>query len=144
MKRIISITLTLLFTLATPSMAQTLMNAIGDSDSRTAVRLINEGANLNVTTEGGSTALILASELGLVDVVEAMITKNVDVNQKSEPGYTALMLAADNGHAQVVKVLLNAGADVTAKSKTGFTALSLAKDSRNSEVVEILRNAGAN
>jgi len=144
MKRIITLSLLALAISAQSSPAGSLMDAIEDSQSAAAVNIISQGADVEEANRAGTTPIIRAAELGLADVVKALIEKNADVNAKSNPGYTALMLAADNGHDEVVKILLKAGADVTARSDAGMTALGYAKAARKHTVAQILRDAGAN
>ena len=68
-------------------------------------------------------SIFLASELGLVDAVNAQLAAGVDVNGKNKSGYTALHLASKKGRAQVVEILLEAKADIAIPSKSGKTAL---------------------
>lgn len=146
MKNIITITLSLFVLAITASFALAggLVEAIDNDNSQEAIRMINQGANVEDANKAGTTAIIRAAELGMADVVKALIAAKADVNAKSNPGYTALMLAADNGKTEIVRILLDAGADVTAKSGAGMTALDMAKAASHHEISQMLRQAGGN
>ena len=61
------------------------------------------------------TALLMASQFGHVDVVQALLAKGADVNAKDSRGLTALMMASQFGHVDVVQALIAKGADVNAQ-----------------------------
>ena len=62
----------------------------------------------------GFTDLILACDLGLVDLVKYILSKGVDVNARDKEGATALNRAVGEGSVDVVKILLDHGADIEA------------------------------
>ena len=62
----------------------------------------------------GFTDLILACDLGLVDLVKYVLSKGVDVNARDKEGATALNRAVSEGSVDVVKILLDHGADIEA------------------------------
>jgi ankyrin repeat protein len=89
------------------------------------------------------TALILASENGHREVVQALLDKGADVNAKMNDGGPALMKASENGHREVVQTLLDNGAEVNAKMNDGGTALMKASENGHREVVQALLDKGA-
>ena len=62
----------------------------------------------------GFTDLILACDLGLIDLVKYVLSKGVDVNARDKEGATALNRAVSEGSVDVARTLLNYGADVEA------------------------------
>ena len=62
----------------------------------------------------GFTDLILACDLGLVDLVKHVLSKGVDVNARDKEGATALNRAVSEGSVDVVRALLDYGADIEA------------------------------
>lgn len=49
--------------------------------------LIENGANINFTDAHGVTALMLASQVGYVSVVEELLTHKIKVNQADNQGH---------------------------------------------------------
>lgn len=110
--------------------------------------LIKAGADLNVQSIHGSTAIMLAiADPGpggeRIDAVKMLIAAGADVNKKDTGGLTALHFAADNGFVDIVGVLLTAGANVDTQANNGFTALMYAVRKGALGVVEVLLEGGA-
>ncbi len=61
------------------------------------------------------TALMRATAIGKIDVVNVFLENNADVDAQNQWGQTAIMYAAFNGHVDVVKALIEKGADVMLK-----------------------------
>ena len=62
----------------------------------------------------GFTDLILACDLGLVDLVKHVLSRGVDVNARDREGATALNRAVSKGSVDMVRILLDYGADIEA------------------------------
>ena len=60
----------------------------------------------------GFTDLILACDLGLVDLVKHVLSKGVNVNARDKEGATALNRAVSEGSVDIVMILLDNGADI--------------------------------
>jgi ankyrin repeat protein len=120
-------------------------NNAGRNNITDIKRLLKQGADASSKNSTGVTALILASEKGYLDVVNALLENGADVNATGEYGYTALMRASSKGHLDVVKVLTESGADVNAKNRGGVTALVMAYSDWEyySDVLRLLLNHGA-
>jgi hypothetical protein len=86
-----------------------LLLALQAGDTELASRLIEEGADLNVTDERGETPLALAVKRGDLRLVERLIRAGANVNAPvGWEGKTVLQLVAD--HAEIRAVLMRAGA----------------------------------
>jgi len=108
--------------------------------------LIERGASVNVRTNDGKTALMLAAEEdqstapGDRETVEILLNAGADPNVSDRSGWTALMYAAKCGGTDVARTLLKHGADLTARNDKQQTALVIALESSQPDVAEVLGN----
>lgn len=135
--------------------------------------LVEAGANVNVTTKTGVTALMLAAQERSprsLAMVQSLLAAHANVNgggtgvrglvpiasgrnpnSYTHTGYTALGLAASTGSIEVVQALLDANAQraanpslaVNAKQPGGKTPLTIASAKGRSDVVRLLLAAEA-
>lgn len=108
-------------------------------------QLILDGADLNTKNMYGYSALSLAAQKKLTDVLQLLIDNNVDINIQDDDAFkcTALMWAVFHGYTDIVKLLLVNGADVNAKNNYQENALSLATQKEFTEITELLKQHGA-
>ena len=103
------------------------------------------GIDVDMKTNDGRTALILASQSGeasenvLTEIVAMLLENGADVNAKQTNGMTALLWASRNGRTETVAKLLENGANVNAESDYGQTALSLASQNGHTDIVKLLK-----
>lgn len=91
-----------------------------------------------------TTPLVVASQLGLVDIVEVLIDKKANANDTVDSGMTALHRAAWNGHEKVVTLLLTTGnALVNQADDDGDTALMFASMGNHLNTMKVLIDHGA-
>lgn len=102
--------------------------------------LVANGANVNLATRTGYTALCTASSRHQHKVAKVLIDGRADLEARTTLGHTALDIACERGSIQTVNVLIAAGANVNTRCKLGKSALFRAS---KESVVEALRNAGA-
>ena len=100
-------------------------------------------ADVNAKNNVGYTALMIASQNGHLEVVQALLAAKADANAKMADNVTALIYASQNGHLEVVRALLAAEADVNAQAANGRTALIQASQDDHLEVVRALLAARA-
>jgi hypothetical protein len=152
---------------------EALIKAVVEGNLEEVKQLVRDGADINASIERrrgllpsafvfeggcysadvasiskyGKAALILASFLGHLDVVEFLLENGADVNAVGRDGNTALMWASPRGHIDVMRLLLKNGADVNAVDKHGINALEYAlgilSPSGGPDVVKLLRENGA-
>ena len=107
-----------------------------------AAILLRSGADVDVRTPRGFTALLIAAERPSSDIVRLLLGKGADPNAVDEKGWTPLMGAAFMGRAANALALIEGGARKEAKNKAGETALDIARKEDSQDVVEILVAGG--
>lgn len=127
-----------------------LFDAITGNNTAAALALI-EGRNVNINAisqqEGsrGKSPLYYASELGNVEVVEALLAAGppADINMRMTDGRSALMAACKEDNAEVVGSLISAipPPDLNMQDDTGLTALMEAALAGSVECVKLLLTA---
>ncbi len=109
--------------------------------------LLANGGSANAVERGQQQipAVVLASALGNVDCLDALLSTNEVVDLEQEcMGLTCLMHASREGHAQVVELLLKRGSKVDARRATsGWTALLYAANAGKYYTVKALVDHGA-
>ncbi len=120
-----------------------LVEAVTMGQLREVRRLLQDGVDANVATEGGTPVVAYASLHGLENVAAALIDAQADLNAQNRAGATALMYAAQFKHNGIVKALIEGGADVNAQDSVGWTPLIYAVVGANAAAVTALVEAGA-
>ena len=116
---------------------------------RIARKLIEAGADLTVADADGKTPVLVAVELGNVDMLDLLIEAGAEISRMVDgAGVTPLIVGSHMGHADVVAALLNAGADPALQAapdnsfniSAGSTALSSAPE-QNDRIARMLLSA---
>jgi ankyrin repeat protein len=121
----------------------TLHDAASRGDIPTVQAFIASGANVNKTTNNGSSPLYIASSYGHIEVVKALIAAGADVNKTMIGGASPLLIASQYGHLEIVKALLAAHADINKTMPNGVSPLYTASENGHIEVVKALIAGGA-
>jgi ankyrin repeat protein len=100
---------------------------------------IKAGMDINSRDKDGSTALMVASERGDVQMAQLLIQNGADVNAKNIDGYTALMYIAYKGNLEIAELLIKNKADVNARDKDGWTALRYASIQGRHDIIALLK-----
>lgn len=117
-----------------------LQEAATSGQKAVVLLLLDAGANINVRTKHGETALSLAAYRGHLEIVRLLLSKGLDANSRSE----ALLSAGMYGRAEIARLLLQAGADVNYRDpKFRTTPLIWASKGNNVELIRVLLEAGA-
>ena len=123
--------------------AKRLLVAIENRDERSAIGLIECGANVNSLDRNGWSCLMLATIYKQNDVIKKLIEHGADVDYQDKNGATCLMKAVSGGNLEAAFMLLEANADVDAKDKDGWTALMKASFLDDERFVSMLVEKGA-
>ncbi|RJY10375.1 ankyrin repeat domain-containing protein [Aurantiacibacter aquimixticola] len=91
--------------------------------------LLQEGANPNIADNDGRTPLILATEIGFLEGVEALLARGARVDVANRTGETPLIAAVHSRNTQLMEVLLEGGADPDRADNTGRSARDYARQS---------------
>ena len=102
--------------------------------------------NMTHSQERDRTALILAANLGHLEMIETLLKhQDVKLDLQDQNGMTALYLAAREDHYEVVRVLLDAGASIDIVDfHAGRSPLRCAAERDLDEMVDLLLQYGAN
>jgi ankyrin repeat protein len=138
-----------------PAVVKLLLDRRADIQVRTRVRslrvMLDQGPRRAVKTSaqdarqidaGGSTALLLAAQVGDAESAALLLAGGADVNDTGADGNSALTLAAFSGHPAIARVLLDGGADPN-RAAAGYTALHAAALRGDLATVQALLSRGA-
>ncbi len=105
--------------------------------------LLAAGADPDVPTDAGDTALHQAAARGLTEVVKTLLAYGASVNARNAKGSTCLHEAVWVGCIETVTVLLGHGADINSADQVGDTPLHVAACNGYVELCDLLRQKGA-
>jgi cytohesin len=131
-----------------------IFQALCKEQPEAALRLIEEGGDVNEEQPSGDTALHMASFKGYADVVRKLLEKSANINARmaggGDPGATPLHLAAMKGHVDAIILLIENGADLNTRlggdgntSTSGASPLHLAAAHDTIEAARALVEKGA-
>ena len=104
-----------------------------------AVRLLlDNGADINLVDDDGTTPLITVCWDSHVDAARLLLDNGADVNRANKKGTTPLFIACQEGYVNVARLLLDNGADVDWATEDGFTPLHAASQKCYVDVARLL------
>jgi hypothetical protein len=125
---------------ATP---QTLHAAIARGDYGNAMKMIEQGADIEAKDPGaGASALHYAVMKGEMPLVGLLVQRGADVNSRTRSGTTPLHTAVLYRQTEIAEYLIEKGADVNAKSTSGTTPLGIALAANYHTIEQMLRRRG--
>jgi ankyrin repeat protein len=129
-----------------------LVQAVKQGDVIKVQKLLAEGADPNMTVQGGWPLLVKASAYhgrnssykGNVQIVRALLDRGAKVDATAADHRTALMEASRVGYVDIVGLLIARKANLNSKDIQGYTALIQAVRVHQVDVVKLLLKKGAN
>jgi ankyrin repeat protein len=104
--------------------------------------LLKEGRDINGKDNYGNTALIVASNEGIVNICKFLLEHGANANASNDyDGRTALIVAAMRGYKPICELLIAHGANVNLPDKHNQTALMWAARKNHNEVCKLLIHA---
>lgn len=116
------------------------LSAVRMCERRGIQKWLERGASVNAVDRRGKTALMLGSN---VEIIDWLISEGVAINAVDKGGRTALFEAADQDNSQVVRLLLDRAADLNIRDRWGRTALFGAAAWHKPQNVRLLLDHGA-
>ena len=104
-------------------------------------RLLEAGANPDISNVKGMTPLMYAANYGNAEICALVLEYGATVNMQDAIGRTALYYATSAGSVEVVKLLLNHRADPSLKALNKKTALERAYKTKQGEIAKLLKLA---
>ena len=105
--------------------------------------ILGVGFNPDARGERGETALLIASELGYIDIVKILLERKTDINAVDNEQRTALHVALGGNQQVIVDFLLSRAPNVNALDFLGRSPLSMAIEIRQNNTVKKLIEMGA-
>ena len=105
-------------------------------------KLIELGADVNLSNNDKKSPLHLAAEKNNLPLVQKLLNAGAKVDYQSSDGTTALYIASSFGYADIVKSLLDAKANRAIGKKKGntlTTPLDMAKANKHTATVTLLK-----
>jgi uncharacterized protein len=125
------------------SAAPALVNAVKTGDSRAALALLRERADVNEAEADGTTALHWAVQRDDLELAQQLLDAGADPKARNRYEVTPLYLAAVNGSAPMIAKLLDAGADANEVGNEGETVLMTAARTGIVDAARVLLERGA-
>lgn len=120
-----------------------LMQAAIYSDVAMVNLLLEQGADVNLASRDGATALMRAA--GNYEKVERLLARGATIDAKSNYGRTPLLIATSfPGNVKTVQLLLERGAKIDVQDQFGDTCLVSACKRGDAGLAKVLLQAGAN
>ena len=116
---------------------------IVESEKKLLEVMLEQGADLNMQSRYGETALIRAARFGRIEIVRYLVEHGADLSVQDKSDNTALMWATHNRQTGIVKYLVEQGAEVNAQTESGWTALMRAARNGYTGIVKYLVEQGA-
>ena len=107
-------------------------------------RLIGSGIDVNASTRGGTTPLMVAAKNGYVRIIQLLAAAGADPGRGDVDGDTALLIAINHGRQDAAVALLSAGADPDQAASRGGTPLIVTAIRGDVQLTQSVLKADAN
>jgi len=117
-----------------------LMNAILLNDLITVKQLLALGVSPNDHDQGLESALILAADEGLVEIVGELLSAGAEVNYEDETGKTPMICGASMSSGEIIRLCVEHGAEIHYQNCHGRNALDYVRDLADEHIVRLLES----
>jgi len=104
---------------------------------------LDQGIDVDLKNQAGSTPLLYAVRGRHKDIVELLVAKGADINAKDKGGYTLLYYAIWSEDVNTVKAIVTKGADVNLTAGKDYPPIYYAIWSGDIDIVKLLVAKGA-
>ena len=111
--------------------------------SRALAFLLENGAEPNLLTSAGDSALKRTVKEDCLDKMSLLLQSGADIEHSGPSGWTSLLLAVYHGHREVLELLLDEGANLNAVLNDGAGVLQLAIERGQTDTFSLLLARGA-
>ena len=98
------------FSLDSPE--ESLLHAARNGEKEKIANLLNDGVQIDFSTEESYTALGYASAKGNLELMQFLLNKGADINNKSRNNKSPILVVAGTKHINAAKMLIKNGADL--------------------------------
>lgn len=127
-----------------PAFGGALHDTVRSGGMSVAVKLLEQGANLNGLDEDGETPLTAAALAGRQEMVKLLLDHGAGTMVRNAGGFTVLHAAAYAGHRQIVELVLARGTEIDDQNnKAKITALHAAAERNHVDIATQLVGGGA-
>jgi ankyrin len=119
-----------------------LIGAVEGNHVQVVRSLLDKGADVNVATSDGYSALHAAVSLGFAEMCKILISAGADLNARMRYGATPLFFAARYNNLELISLLLSAGADRDQALSNGVKPIDIARRFGFIEAVRLLQLPG--
>ena len=118
-----------------------LREAVFNNDFEMTKLLVENGANVNILTDNGSSILLEAvwNEKN-INIVTYLIEHGADVNKANDDGETPILKCISYNEPKLIRLLMQHGADIHVKDGYGRNAISLAEERKDKELLKLVKS----
>lgn len=119
-------------------MSNSLLLAAERMETEVIVKLIADGADINLQDSQGRTAAMIATYNNDIPSVKALVDAGADINIQDKMKNNPFLYAGAEGYIEILRLTIDAGADASITNRYGGTALIPASEHGYIDVVEEL------
>lgn len=117
--------------------------AVENGEARTALMLLNAGANVNATLANRASVLGIAAERGTAEMVDTLLAAGARTDGLMPDGEKILPWAIRQGRADLVRSMMKADSDPHLKDSRGNPLLHIAMEAGRRDLMDSLIELGA-
>jgi hypothetical protein len=117
---------------------ETIRQALQNGNTKKALQLLEEGADINEQGEDNTTALMVAIQINDPEIITILLSHKADVNKTTTNGTSALHMAILYKMPDVVVKLLEHGADIHHETEDGMSPLIAGIFAEDVDIIRIL------